>query len=92
MIEVWMVWVIGCCAFAAGSGVFFWLGLMKGQQQAKDWLEFVRASQENSNIAAGHANVAQDLKDKRTAAYYASRNKGRRNDLANAVNGHDDGH
>jgi hypothetical protein len=94
MIEAWMLWVVGGCAFAASSGIFFWLGLVKGQHQAKDWLDFVRAGQENANVAASHANVAQELKDKRTAAYFASQKErgGKRRDLANAINGHDEGH
>jgi hypothetical protein len=66
MIEAWMVWVIGTSMFAAGCGAGLWIGLVKGQGQAKSWLDYVLATQTNNN-------VAQELKDKRTAAYFASR-------------------
>ncbi len=94
MVEMWMVWVIGLCALAAGSGGFFLLGFVKGQGQAKAWLDYTLACQANENVAAGHANVAQKLKDERTAAYFASKRGGgrqnRRDELSQAVNGHDE--
>jgi len=94
MVEMWMVWVIGLCTLAASSGGFFWLGFVKGQEQAKAWLDYTLTRQENANVAAEIANVAQKMKDERTAAYFASKRNGggrsRRDELNQAVNGHDE--
>ncbi len=93
MVDMWMVLVVGVSALAASSGGFFWFGFVKGQRQAKDWLDYTLACQQNANEAAAHANVAQKMKDERTAAYYASKRSGggnRREQLSQAVNGHDE--
>ena len=101
MTEPWMVWAIGTCMFAAASGLFYWLGFVKGQEQAKAWLDYVLATQVNANVAAAHANVAQELKDKRTAAYFASKqgqassqkpSRRDRDRVDQMINGHDEGH
>lgn len=99
IIELWMVLVISIGSFLAGGSLGSWQGFTRGQRQAKDWLDHILAREVNANVAASHANVAQEAKDKRTAAYFASRQgqapSSNRRDRARAdqmVNGHDEEH
>lgn len=92
MIEPWIVWVLCTACFAAGVGAGIAVVFKTGCSQVRTMLD-------HANVMQGHANVAQDLKDKRTAAYYASKrgqepsardNRRVRNLAEQAVNGHDD--